>query len=230
MLEFIMKFFKDLFKKDGGISMPEQPKTNVGTPSPKPAETLKENSVKQKDIFADIALPLILVFEGGLSNHPADKGGMTNKGIIQKVYDKYRVDKGQSQQSVEKITDAEVADIYRTGYWVPSKCDQMGEKLSVAVFDTSVNAGCGRSIKTLQQAIGAQVDGVIGFETIEKLKNYDQSKLANDYMTKREDFYRAIVRKDPSQQVFLKGWLRRVQFLRDYVNGVKTLEQIKKEW
>ena len=29
----------------------------------------------------DILLPFILSFEGGFSNHPADKGGATNKGV-----------------------------------------------------------------------------------------------------------------------------------------------------
>ena len=33
------------------------------------------------------ALRLVLADEGGVSNHPADRGGLTNKGITQATYD-----------------------------------------------------------------------------------------------------------------------------------------------
>jgi lysozyme family protein len=183
------------------------------------------------DQFKDIALPLILVFEGSVfTNHPKDKGGPTRYGVIQTVYDTYRTGKGLATQTVKNITIPEVQDIYYSGYWVPAKCQSMPGKLSVAVFDTTVNSGKSRSIKILQQAIGATVDGIIGRETLQKLKDLDEVKIANKYVDTREAFYHTIVDHDPTQVVFLKGWLRRAKFLRDYVNGDKTLEQIKKEW
>ena len=133
-------------------------------------------------------------------------------------------------QDVKNISTEEVTDIYLNDYWLPTKCDQMGDRLSIAAFDTAVNMGGGRSVKFIQQAIGATVDGVIGPETISKLKAYDQTKLSNDFMNQRENFYNAIVQRDPTQVKFLKGWLRRLNFLRDYVNGVKTIDQIRAAW
>jgi lysozyme family protein len=181
--------------------------------------------------FRDVALPLILIFEGSrYTCLPLDKGGPTRYGITQAVYDTYRTDKGLATQTVKNITISEVQDIYYSGYWVPAKCQSMPGKLSVAVFDTTVNSGKSRSIKILQQAIGATVDGIIGKETLQKLKSLDEVKVANKYIDTREAFYYAIVDHDSSQDVFLNGWLRRAKFLRDYVNGDKTLEQIKKEW
>lgn len=207
------------------------PLPSVEIPPPAVAPVIPEITVPPIDIFNSIALPLILIFEGSIfTNHPYDKGGPTRFGVIQRVYDQYRTDKGLPVQSVINIKDTEISDIYKNQYWIPSKCDQMGDKLSVVVFDTSVNSGPGRSIKILQQAIGAKVDGVIGTETLDKLKSSDTLKLANDFIGKREEFYKNIVQKDFTQQVFLKGWLRRVNFLRDYINGVKDLIQIKKEW
>lgn len=38
----------------------------------------------------DQCLKFVLEREGGYVNHPADRGGPTNKGIVQKVYDQYR--------------------------------------------------------------------------------------------------------------------------------------------
>jgi lysozyme family protein len=183
------------------------------------------------DTFKDIALPLILVFEGStFTNHPNDKGGPTRYGVIQKQYDKYCLEKNKTLTSVEKISIFEVQDIYYSKYWLPAKCNEMPGKLSTVVFDTTVNSGQGRAVKILQQSIGAKVDGIIGKETISKLVNCDQNKLANQFVDIRIEFYNNIVLKDPTQKVFLKGWLRRVQFLRDYVNGTKTLQQIKEQW
>jgi len=183
------------------------------------------------DQFKDIALPLVLVFEGSkYTCSPVDKGGPTRFGVTQTVYDAYRTNKGLTTQSVKDITIQEVQDIYYVGYWVSAKCQGMPGKLSIAVFDTTVNSGKGRSIKILQQAIGATVDGIIGQETLQKLKSLDETVVANKYLDTRESFYHAIVDHDNSQSVFLNGWLRRAKFLRDYINGDKTLEQIKKEW
>ena len=39
-------------------------------------------------------LPYLLQDEGGYVNDPADRGGATNKGVIQRTYDAYRKGKG----------------------------------------------------------------------------------------------------------------------------------------
>ena len=37
----------------------------------------------------DHCLELVLEHEGGFVNHPKDPGGMTNKGITKRTYEKY---------------------------------------------------------------------------------------------------------------------------------------------
>ena len=106
----------------------------------------------------------------------------------------------------------------------------MPPKVSTVVFDSSVNCGQARSIMTVQKAIGAKVDGIIGSETLSKIKGLDPTILANSFLDNKVVFYKALVQQDATQQLFLSGWLRRVQFLRDFVNGVKTLGQIKASW
>lgn len=66
----------------------------------------------------DDCLSHILKFEGGFVDHPADKGGATNKGITQAVYDAYRQ---TNRRSVKFIEDNEVRDIYQSNYWFPAK-------------------------------------------------------------------------------------------------------------
>lgn len=183
------------------------------------------------DIFNVQALQLILIFEGStFTNNPADKGGPTRYGITQAAYDSYLVKKNKVKCSVQSIAMSEVKDIYYSNYWLPAKCDSMSGNLPICVFDTAVNMGQGRSIKFLQQIIGATVDGVIGQETIKKLANFDQNVLAGKFLDAREAFYNQIVKNDSSQSVFLKGWIRRVEFVRAFITGTKTLDQIKASW
>jgi lysozyme family protein len=186
------------------------------------------------DVFYSKILPLTLIFEGGFTDNPKDRGGRTNFGITQRVYDGYRRGKNLSYNDVKDISMEEVREIYYKDYYMPSKCSEMPEKISVVVFDTAVNSGVGRSIKTLQQAIGCKIDGSMGPETLlrfkDYLKNHDQMAFINSFTKIRDNFYHAIVERDFTQNIFLKGWLRRLNFLKDYINDVKTLEEIKKEW
>jgi len=200
---------------------PVTPVTPVAPVTPSPA---------QPDPFTDTALPLILVFEGGYTNNPNDHGGATNYGIIQREYDAWRTEKKLPTQDIRGILMTEVQEIYLNKYWRPSMCDKMAVQAATAVFDTSVNAGQGRSVMLLQQAVGAHVDGVIGPETLGKLAAQDPKAVANTFMDNREAFYKAIVAHDPTQQEFFGGWMRRVKYLRAYVNGEMTVDQIRKAW
>lgn len=183
-----------------------------------------------RDTFTTKALPLVHVFEGGYSNHPSDRGGATYKGIIQRVYDKYRKDKKLPANDVRDISEEEIADIYYTRYWIRAKCHLMpSNKIAIAVFDTAVNMGPKRAAKFLQRASGAVADGIIGPLTLEALGKTDPDLLCRDFFELREGFYRRLAKR-PGQDVFLSGWLRRLSALRDYVLGVKTIEQIEAEW
>jgi hypothetical protein len=54
------------------------------------------------------ALAFVLKAEGGYTNHPSDRGGPTNKGILQREYDQYRRDNGLPSADVRDILNAEV--------------------------------------------------------------------------------------------------------------------------
>lgn len=171
-------------------------------------------------------LKFVLKWEGGLSNHPADRGGKTNKGITQGTYDSYRMKKNLPLRGVEFITDDEVKEIYYRNYFVPSKADKMPPPLDLAVFDTAVNMGVKASAKLLQKALNAlnkreklYVDGVIGPKTWSALQKWfadekSVSLLVKTFLNFREERYRKIAEVNPSQKVFLRGWLNRLNDLR----------------
>ncbi|MER8897013.1 glycosyl hydrolase 108 family protein [Mesorhizobium sp. M0676] len=48
------------------------------------------------------SLDLVLVHEGGYSNHPADPGSPTMKGVTQRVYDGYRKRKGPCASGIAR--------------------------------------------------------------------------------------------------------------------------------
>jgi len=160
------------------------------------------------------SLKFVLSVESGYVNDPDDKGGATNFGIIQTVYDSYRVEKNLPKQSVKFISSAEVSDIYLTEYWNPSHAGSAQHPLDTVIFDCSVNSGVGRAIKTLQQALGLVVDGLFGPNTLKALQNCNAHDVAEKFLDIRSKFYDAIGAKNPSQMKFEKGWHNRINKLK----------------
>lgn len=160
------------------------------------------------------ALPFILRWEGGFVDHPADPGGRTNKGVTQRVYDRWRERQGLPAQDVKRIQDGEVHAIYEAGYWVPPRCDLLAQPLDLVQFDTAVNMGPGRAVRFLQTAVGCGVDGDFGPGTERAVASCDAGNVVAAYCNLREKFYRQIVANKPSQEVFLKGWMNRLNSLR----------------
>jgi lysozyme family protein len=162
----------------------------------------------------DESLPFVLRWEGGYVNHPADPGGATNKGVTQRVYDEWRRRQGEVPRDVRQITDAEVDTIYEADYWVPPRCDLLASQLDLVQFDTAVNMGVGRAVRFLQQAVGCGVDGDFGPATQKAATACDLGSTIVAYCDIREAFYRNLAERKPQMQVFLKGWLNRLNALR----------------
>jgi lysozyme family protein len=162
----------------------------------------------------EAALPFILRWEGGFVDHPNDPGGRTNKGVTQKVYDDWRRRQGLPQRDVKLIEHDEVLAIYEAGYWIPPRCDLLEHKLDLVQFDTAVNMGVRRAVRFLQQAVGCGVDGDFGPGTERAVASCDPGNTIVKYCDAREAFYRQIVQNKPSQAVFLKGWMNRLNSLR----------------
>jgi len=82
--------------------------------------------------------------------------------------------------------------------------------IDYCVFDFAINAGVGRSIKTIQKCVGADVDGVLGSITIGLIKKANPVMLINQFSNEKESYYQNIVVNKPTQSVFLKGWFNRI--------------------
>ena len=155
-------------------------------------------------------LARVLKHEGGYVNDPLDSGGRTNLGVTQRVWEEF-VGHPVSEADMRALTPQKVAPMYKIKYWNPSYCAVLPKGLDYVVFDFAVNAGTGRSVKTLQQAIGCVADGVIGPRTMAAINDANPKDLIAKFSDARSDFYQGIVTRKPDQARFIKGWLNRVE-------------------
>jgi Putative secretion activating protein len=146
-----------------------------------------------------------LKWEGGWSNHPADPGGPTMKGVIQRVYDAWREKNGLPRRSVRLIEDHEVEAIYRENYWNIVRGDELPPGVDLAVFDFGVNSGPARAARYLQKVLKVKIDGVIGPVTLKAANDADPLETIRALMAER----RAFLNQIPYKQHFIKGWMRR---------------------
>lgn len=149
--------------------------------------------------------------EGLFSNHPADPGGATMKGVTQRVYDAYRERGGLPKRSVRHIEDAELGDIYRRQYWDAVRADELPTGVDLAAFDVAVNSGPARAAKILQRALGISQDGHIGAATLAAVARRDPETIVRDYMDARRSFLRGL----SGFRHFGKGWMRRCDEIED---------------
>ena len=155
-------------------------------------------------------LARILKHEGGYVNDPLDSGGRTNLGVTQRVWEEF-VGHPVTEADMKALTPEKIAPMYKLKYWNPSYCEVLPKGLDYVVFDFAVNAGTGRSVKTLQQAIGCVADGVIGPKTMAAINDANPKDLIAKFSDARADFYQGIVARKPDQARFIKGWLNRVE-------------------
>lgn len=148
-------------------------------------------------------LAFTLAEEGGFVNDPADPGGATNKGITLATYRRYVPD--ATEDGLRHISDADVARIYRAGYWAPVRGADLPAGVDLMVFDFGVNAGPGRSAKMLQRAAGVAEDGAIGPMTLAAVRRMPAPDLIRVIAQMHRDYYATLA----NFGWFGRGWLAR---------------------
>lgn len=157
------------------------------------------------------ALARVLAHEGGYSNHPADPGGPTMRGITQRVYDAFRRAAGKPSRPVRGIDDDELHVIYRRQYWDAVRADDLPPGLDYCVFDAAVNSGPAQAAKWLQRALGVAADGQVGALTLDAARTAPDLRRVIDEMCDRR---LAMLRALKTWPVFGTGWARRVADVR----------------
>ena len=172
------------------------------------------------------AVEVILKNEGGFVNHPQDRGGATNWGITQRVYEAYK-GRAVTIDEMRKMPRSEAIAIYKKNYW-----DKIGGDaikfytVALTIFDQAVNRGIAAAVKQAQRVAGVNPDGVVGTQTLAAINKTPEKEFLNLFLKESEEAYKTIVNRNPSQQVFLKGWLNRVDHLRN--QALAFLGQVNK--
>lgn len=140
----------------------------------------------------DIAVEQVLQAEGYLSDHVADRGGLTKYGISQNA---------NPDIDVANLTQQEAIDIYQERYWDQiDGIEDMSQAQALVAFDTAVNHGVGYANKLV-----AETNGDIGAMLNARLDYYDQ-----------------IIANDASQAVFAAGWDNRIENLAEDVAQIQA--------
>jgi lysozyme family protein len=164
-----------------------------------------------KDNF-EFSLVLVLKSEGGFTTDIHDNGnklpdgraGSTNLGVTQANWEAF-VGHPVTWDNMKALSAETVAPFYKRKYWDVAHCDELPQGLDYLVFDFAVNAGVGRSIKTLQTAIGVTADGSFGPLSLSAINNLEPKLLIERFTDAKEKFYKAL-----NNPTYEKGWLARV--------------------
>jgi len=190
------------------------PTTRTQTP-----EAIVEEEEESATEALDTNLDLLVQFEGGFVNDPRDRGGRTNLGITQTTLSEARKKDASLPVDVADLSETQARRIYTDMFWKRNKLDGVTKEapeIASVLFDAYVNGGGHQMAKFVQRELGIKVDGILGPNTQGELRllNRDQQlELAAKIINQREDRFRQLVAKDPSQQRFLNGWLNRLQQL-----------------
>lgn len=152
----------------------------------------------------------------------------TRYGIVQSEYDNYRSSHGLNLRSVNEIAENEYFDIYIARYWLPMRCGELPDGVDFVIFQMGVNIGNGTAVRILQRALGVDVDGRVGPETVEAASAANTDVLIDALLNMQEDHYDALAANHPDNQLFqdsLLGWHNRVLKVRLFLGTGFTEKQ-----
>ena len=168
----------------------------------------------------DKLIPHILKWEGGAkyTNDPLDRGGATKYGItlntlISNHYD-INHDGKVNVDDVKALQLENFKKILKSQYWDKWKADMIvNQSLANLLVDWLWGSGK-YAITITQRLLGVPADGVVGMKTINALNASNQRIIYNKVWEARKQFYYNIVKSNPSQSKWLKGWLNRLNDLK----------------
>lgn len=151
------------------------------------------------------ALALTLREEGGFTSDRRDKGGPTNLGVTQRVWEDF-IGHAVDEAAMRALTIDDVRTLYRTSYWQKIEGDALPSGLDCAVFDFAVNSGPRRASLVLQSLLSVKKDGIIGPNTLGAIYASDASLLNAKLSIARLEFLLTL----PAFSTFGKSWTARV--------------------
>lgn len=168
----------------------------------------------------DNLIPHILKWEGGskYTNDPLDRGGATKYGITFNTLISTHYDTNHDGKvNVDDVKSLQLDDfkkILKSQYWDKWQADKINNQ-SIANLLVDWLWGSGKwGIIIPQRLLNVPADGVVGMKTINALNGAIQKDIYNKVWQARKEFYEKIVKNNPSQSKWLRGWLNRLNDLK----------------
>lgn len=181
---------------------------------------------------------VLIGHEGAYSNHAADRGGETYKGISRVAHPSWPgwilVDECKNQEdfaqclAVNEILEYAVKKFYHEEYWSVFSADELPVSVGYELFDIGVNMGVSKATELLQSALNAfnkqedywpdlNVDGAFGPKTLGTAKAMcalssrdGEGVLVKALNCLQGARYIDIAYRNETQEVFMWGWFNRV--------------------
>lgn len=157
----------------------------------------------------DLAFERVVLHEGGFQNDPHDRGNWTTGKIGQGELKgtKYGISSmTYPHLDIENLTEEQVRAIYFEDWWQALGMERFRPAMQYQLFDAAVQHGWHRAVKTLQQAVGAKEDGIIGPKTLGLVRNTELNDLLMQFISARIDYYTSL----DTFMMYGKGWMRRI--------------------
>lgn len=140
-----------------------------------------------------------------------DGQGLTRFGVGQLSHPNLPAD-FYTKPAADALQDA--MQVYRDEYWSRFWGDQIDDDgVASCLLSFSINDGVGREIMLLQQVLGfTKTDGIMGPITL-SATNGAGASLAQELRDAQANFYKMLVTKQPTDERFLAGWLKRANLI-----------------
>jgi lysozyme family protein len=178
----------------------------------------------------ELAIPTILQQEGHYSDDKSDPGGATNFGISLRflkttgdidlnglVDGDIDGDGNIDINDIKKMKPVDAERLYRLYWWDKYQYGKiMQQRVATKVFSLAVNMGAQAAHKVVQRATWAQYsyqsikdDGILGNTSMGFINSANPDCMLCCIRAEAANFYRLIIKKNPSLIKYEKGWMNR---------------------
>jgi len=198
--------------------------------TPKPIAKLsgKMTWVITETVKADFSTAITLTFkyEGFYSNHSVDRGGMTYMGITRNCHPKWKgwkvIDKKGYLKWNEEVPELLplVLEFYENKYWTSLKLNELSSQLIAnEIMDKVIHNGHQGGLRLVTRALNTingsklHTSWKMTEEIILALQQVDEREFMEAFNMHLKNRYYSIVNNNPSQKIFLKSWLTRINYI-----------------
>ena len=120
-------------------------------------EWLQDKGENEMNTTFEEIIEVVLAHEGGFVDDPDDRGGATNWGVTQAVWEDFLEDEFTSED-VRNFSREQAIELYREEFWKPSQAEKLPEEIREVYFDMCVNLVNGMQSKSYKQQLMLRVE------------------------------------------------------------------------